>query len=392
MLAKRYNVSYEEIRRFNQMGPEAVLKVGFTLDIPFPGEVAGDTHTVKPGDSVARIADFYGVAQNDLRAANGFKKGDGVRVGQQIKIPHVLRGGVTKGHVIRVGDTLASIAKKHDVPVNTLARANKLDKGDTLELGRTLVIPDDESDVQATYRPKKINTLVKTGRKVTGGVKHTVQPGQSLWVIARAYNTTGDRIAAANGFEKGDGVNAGQEILIPGARNVVPVRVRGFTTQPIHFVSVWNDKRVNLKLLNNQGRIIQRNRKILSNVTGARKGGRSKLLHPRLIHMLERVAERYPGRIIEVVSGYRPRKKGQRVSKHNLGRAVDFRVQGVDRKELFEFVKSLPKVGAGYYPNSVFVHMDVRDKSTFWVDYSGVGEPAQYSREGLDPEAAADAE
>jgi uncharacterized protein YcbK (DUF882 family) len=108
--------------------------------------------------------------------------------------------------------------------------------------------------------------------------------------------------------------------------------------------------------------------------------------------MLQRVAERYPGKSIELISGYRPRKKGQTRSKHNVGRALDFRVRGVDRKELFEFVKSMPKVGAGWYPNSVFVHMDVRDKATFWVDYSGVGEPAEYKREGIDPEAAADAE
>ena len=109
--------------------------------------------------------------------------------------------------------------------------------------------------------------------------------------------------------------------------------------------------------------------------------------------MLQRVAERFPGHTIEIVSGYRPHKKGTKVSKHNQGRAVDFRVRGISKRELFNYVKELPKIGAGYYPNSVFVHMDVRVKKTLWTDYSGIGEDSTYRKPGqtLDPEAEADA-
>jgi hypothetical protein len=64
----------------------------------------------------------------------------------------------------------------------------------------------------------------------------------------------------------------------------------------------------------------------------------------------------------------------------------------VDRKELYLFIKELPKVGAGYYPNSVFVHMDVRRKPGVWTDYSGPGQPAQMRRPDIDPEALADSE
>ncbi len=36
--------------------------------------------------------------------------------------------------------------------------------------------------------------------------------------------------------------------------------------------------------------------------------------------------------------------------------------------------------------------MDVRDKSTFWVDFSGIGEAARYGKMGdIDPSAAAEA-
>ena len=392
-LVKRYKVPYDEIVRFNNMKPSDTLVVGKKLDIPFPGEVTGSEYTVKRGDSVARIADFHGVSQDDLRASNGLKKTEQVRLGQVLKIPHELRAGAAGGHVIRKGDTLGSIAKKNKVSVSDLARVNKLRKGSRLELGRTLIIPSDDSDVAESYRPKKSPSLVVSGRKVRGGVRHTVQEGQSLWIIARAYNTTGAKILAANQLEENAGLTAGTELLIPGAKKPVPVRVKGFSVQPIRFVSVYNNKSAVLRLISNSGKINGRSRRVLSDLCGPKGKARSpKLLHPRLIHMIQRVAERFPGKTIELVSGYRPRKAGHRESMHALGRALDFRVQGVDRKELYEYIKELPKVGAGFYPNSVFVHMDARDKSTFWVDFSGIGEAARYGKMGdIDPAAAAEA-
>ena len=97
--------------------------------------------------------------------------------------------------------------------------------------------------------------------------------------------------------------------------------------------------------------------------------------------MLQKVADQFPGKQIEIISGHRLAEKGWH-SYHNFGRAVDFRVAGVDRKELYEFARTLPKCGTGFYPNSVFIHLDVRDKSTTWTDYSGVGEAAQYKKPG----------
>ena len=44
------------------------------------------------------------------------------------------------------------------------------------------------------------------------------------------------------------------------------------------------------------------------------------------------------------------------------------------------FRRTFQHVGVGYYPNSSFVHLDVRDgPSAFWIDYSGPGQKAIYS-------------
>lgn len=111
---------------------------------------------------------------------------------------------------------------------------------------------------------------------------------------------------------------------------------------------------------------------------------RSKIDHPihwRLATLLVAVASHFPGRTLEVVSGYRHHNKHHSRSKHTRGRAIDFRVEGVDRRVLFELVRhSFDGVGVGYYPNSTFIHLDVRERNTIWVDYSGPGKTPCYSR------------
>jgi uncharacterized protein YcbK (DUF882 family) len=105
-------------------------------------------------------------------------------------------------------------------------------------------------------------------------------------------------------------------------------------------------------------------------------------MHPRLMRVIYQTGRHWPGKRLEVVSGYRnPKVAKNPRSPHMKGLACDFRVEGVTAAELRDYLrKTYEKVGVGYYPNSTFVHVDVRkDKSAFWIDYSGPGERAVYS-------------
>jgi murein DD-endopeptidase MepM/ murein hydrolase activator NlpD len=55
------------------------------------------------------------------------------------------------------------------------------------------------------------------------GIVHIVQPGQTLWRIARAYDVTLDTLAAANGIEDPSRVDVGTPIFVPGARATILV-------------------------------------------------------------------------------------------------------------------------------------------------------------------------
>ncbi|HAR62951.1 MAG: hypothetical protein DKM50_04020 [Candidatus Margulisiibacteriota bacterium] len=50
-------------------------------------------------------------------------------------------------------------------------------------------------------------------------------------------------------------------------------------------------------------------------------------------------------------------------SYHALGKAADFRVEGVQLDTVFKFVRTLPELtGVGFYPKEQFVHIDIREK------------------------------
>jgi hypothetical protein len=103
---------------------------------------------------------------------------------------------------------------------------------------------------------------------------------------------------------------------------------------------------------------------------------RIRRLHPGLLSRLQALADRWPGRRIEIVSGYRP--GARRTSRHHHGRALDLRVAGVSREDVSDFARTLDRTGVGYYPNSVFTHIDVRHREAFWVDRSAPGEAPDY--------------
>jgi uncharacterized protein YcbK (DUF882 family) len=132
-----------------------------------------------------------------------------------------------------------------------------------------------------------------------------------------------------------------------------------------------------------QGRPVKGQQKRFDRFLRCHYTNKQHAMNPRLVRLLYQTGHHWPGKRVEVVSGYRsPTVAKNPHSPHMQGLACDFRVAGVKNTELRDYLrKNLKKVGVGYYPNSSFVHLDVRkDRSAFWIDYSGPGERAMYSQ------------
>lgn len=106
-------------------------------------------------------------------------------------------------------------------------------------------------------------------------------------------------------------------------------------------------------------------------------------IHWRLTTLLVALAGHFPGKTFTVVSGYRDpsiNRSGHR-SNHTRGRAIDLRIEGVSNRVLRDTIQlSFGGVGVGYYPNSSFVHIDIRPHAAQWIDFSGPGQRACYSK------------
>ncbi|MFW2514423.1 LysM peptidoglycan-binding domain-containing protein [Demequina sp. SO4-13] len=135
-LARKFGTSVSDIVRANDLDSRAIIREGQTLtipgatavgDTPASTAVATDTnlaefggatqqHTVASGDTLARIADRFGVTVSAIVSANAIKNPSVIRTGQQLTIP----GGVPSG---LVGDTF--LGRTYSAGVVGAANQNK---------------------------------------------------------------------------------------------------------------------------------------------------------------------------------------------------------------------------------------------------------------------------
>jgi uncharacterized protein YcbK (DUF882 family) len=105
-----------------------------------------------------------------------------------------------------------------------------------------------------------------------------------------------------------------------------------------------------------------------------RKTLREKMMAQRTLAMLADVSDHYPGKVIEYVSAYRVGRNESPTSPHRDGRALDFRIRGVQLREIRDYVwKTYSDVGVGWYPQEQFVHIDTRPSihDTAWTFLNG---------------------
>jgi uncharacterized protein YcbK (DUF882 family) len=247
-----------------------------------------------------------------------------------------VRADVT--HVVQRGHTLEAIAHRYHVSEKAIIDANHLKDTKHLKPGQTLIIPGVEGKRKKTDKPEK----GREGRPEKGDERP-------------ARSATAALEPAGGPRARGDGAT-------------------------VHAVRAGEEFRVRVK--DDRGHIPPSALKAFERMM--RQGNATHPIDPRLVALVGIVSSHFGGKPLEIVSGYRAYTPAQHSahSNHNLGKAIDFRVRGVDNVELSDFCRTLRSAGCGYYPNSTFVHLDVRETKAYWVDYSRPGEPPKYDKGG----------
>lgn len=113
-------------------------------------------------------------------------------------------------HRIRPGESLSTIARRYRSSVRKIMRANNLHRSSYIVAGRKLKIP--QRGIMP-YRPK-----TDPNKDFTLPSIHVVKRGDSLWNIAKRYDTTTKKIQSLNDLQTTE-LHIGQILKMPGYKD-----------------------------------------------------------------------------------------------------------------------------------------------------------------------------
>jgi uncharacterized protein YcbK (DUF882 family) len=227
-------------------------------------------------------------------------------------------------------------------------------------------------------------------------VTHVVQKGDKIDDLAKKYGVTAKSIASANKLKDPSHLKPGVKLAIPGAK-AAKTAAKTYESKPknpgrVTLVRFGSAESQTIQLVTKKGKLVPG---VLPRMARMMRFGKLNIEHPidpKLVQLVAQVSDHFGGRNIEIISGFRPKTLTQYTphSNHNVGKAIDMRMPGVPNEVLRDHCRTYKNVGVGYYPNSLFVHFDVRAKSTFWIDLSKPGEAPKYVGKDTDVDHSVD--
>ena len=205
-----------------------------------------EAYTVKKGDNLWTIARRSNVSLNELYAANGLDATSILSIGQQLQIP--VEGSIatvtapsadtyqptsfdqgSTEYTVKRGDSLSKIANQYDTSVRAIKAANGL-SSDLIRVGDKLVVPVSGSTGATsgtTTAPSDSISSSSTAPSfsASGARTHTVKSGEYPGKIASQYGMTTDELLVLNGITDPRSLQVGKVLKVSGSEsqaNVAP--------------------------------------------------------------------------------------------------------------------------------------------------------------------------
>ena len=192
-IANKFNTTVANLKSLNNLSSN-LLQIGQKLKISATKvDQPNEYYTVKKGDTLYSIASSNNLTVQELKDLNNLTSNN-LSIGQSLLIKKMPKENTNvTTYTVKSGDTLYSIAKKYNTTVNAITTLNNL-TSNTLSIGQTLKIPTSTQNVtEQTY---------------------TVKSGDTLYSIARKYNTTVSDLINRNNL-KTSNLSIGQKLIIP---------------------------------------------------------------------------------------------------------------------------------------------------------------------------------
>ena len=246
-IAVAYKVGIDELAEWNDMNKKDTLFVGKVLKMP-PGAVKPHGpvrsalhrranvryYVVKKGDTLGHIAIREKVSVADIKKWNHLKS-DRIYAGKKLalgkggkksrstnpKRAAIPRNGI---HVVKLNQSLSTIAYRYGMSVSELKRLNGLTTNHIVP-GQKLYLRSGIARNRASSARSWINS---SPARLENGNKYTVKKGDILGRIANKFGVTVQRIMRANGLSNML-IRKGQVLVIPTAG---PGRARALSDTP----------------------------------------------------------------------------------------------------------------------------------------------------------------
>lgn len=236
-----------------------VLTVAIALLFPqFVEAQSGQTHTVQPGETLYSIALKYNTTTTAIAFANGITNPNLIFAGQSLVIPGTSSSGSgspagSSTYTVKSGDTLYSIARQFGITIDTLVSLNGISNPNFIYVGQVLKVSGQVTVPTATRQPTRIPTSNPTARPTATRtpsavatirptatavssqtqVIHTVQAGETLYLIAIKYNTSVQQIVQLNNITNPNLIYVGQNLIITsGGFTPIPTATRTTSVSP----------------------------------------------------------------------------------------------------------------------------------------------------------------
>ena len=166
-----------------------LLLIGFLLQpsAAFAQDQSADHpyYIVQSGDNLNAIAYLFNVSPVDLADANGITDPDQIYPGEKIIIPGLSGvSGILQSVVVPYGQSLLSLSREYDIPIDTLIKLNRITSPMELYAGSNMIIP----------QPGESNSSISSQIIIRDGeslLDAAASMGMNPWTLALENNLRG---------------------------------------------------------------------------------------------------------------------------------------------------------------------------------------------------------
>ena len=134
-------------------------------------------HIVKIGDTVTSIAKYYLVNKSQIIQLNNLKDENYIYVGQNLIISESSKNSkkysdlINNHHIVKMGESLTEISNNYNLNLENLIEINNLKNPDSIKVGQKLLLSKNEPTSSDNYQitnNEKSNELIESDKQIYG--------------------------------------------------------------------------------------------------------------------------------------------------------------------------------------------------------------------------------